>query len=236
MPRPPLIAVTCDTRAAHERDRADHWRYESHSTYADAIVVAGGVPVLLPFAGTCIERYVEMCDGFLLSGGDDPDTQPFGEAVHPEAKILHPARQRFEIELLAALSGSHKPVLGVCLGMQWMALCAGGHLHQHLPDAPGIDDATAAAHMASPHTIEITATDHPYLVPGVVHSRHHQAVANPGTLRIAARADDGVIEAIDDPTRNRFYLGVQWHPERTEDEALGLGLIRKFVDACKTGR
>jgi putative glutamine amidotransferase len=66
-------------------------------------------------------------------------------------------------------------------------------------------------------------------------SAHHQGVTDPGRLRTVALAPDGVIEAIDDPKRP-FYVGVQWHPERGGDDALSLGLLRRFVDACRAAR
>ena len=225
----PIIGITCDTAAGHDVDR---WAYESPHAYSKAVADCGGVPLLLPYELRRIPDYLRLCDGLIFSGGDDPDTTGFGDPIHPKAKLMHHQRQEFESALLAALSDTAHPVLGVCLGMQLMALQAGGRLHQHLPDAPGFDERRAAAHYKSPHAIEPLPGAPQYLQPGVVHSRHHQAVADPGSLRAVAHYD-GVIEAIVGPDSRRFYLGVQWHPECTKHEPLGNGLIRRLVEACR---
>ena len=146
-------------------------------------------------------------------------------------------RQAFELALLAATHHyTEKPVLGVCLGMQLMALSAGGRLDQHMPDTIGDQ---AAGHINdSRHTIEINGEDS-VLNAGIsidgcqVVSRHHQAVADAGSLRVIATSPDGVIEAIDDPGRP-FFLGVQWHPERGGEGVINQGLIQRFVSACRS--
>ena len=227
----PIIGITCDTVAGATGEK---WKYESPYQYARCVAQAGGIPFLLPYEAGCIGDYLRLCQGFLLSGGDDPDVTRYGDRLHPKANVMHPQRQAFESGLLAALDATSHPALGVCLGMQLMALHAGGRMHQHLPDAPGFDEGRAGSHRDAPHAISLITGDQPYLPrAGQVHSKHHQAVADPGRLRAIA-AHDGVIEAIDDPANpRRFYVGVQWHPECTADEELGIGLIRRFVEACR---
>ena len=126
--------------------------------------------------------------------------------------------------MLSALDGEQgQPVLGVCLGMQLMGLHNGGKLDQYLPESLK----TAEQHWGN--------KDHPIagaLGDGIVHSHHKQAIIEPGRLKVVARSHDGVIEAIQDNDR-QFYLGVQWHPERTEDDSFGSGLFRQFVYACR---
>jgi putative glutamine amidotransferase len=194
---------------------------------------AGGTPTLLapgesdhaPLAS----EHAELCDAFVFTGGCDPDTSKFGEPTHPSAKVEHPDRQAYETALLAHLAehAPDKPVLGVCLGMQMMALVAGGSLDQHMPDTTP----THAEHMDdNAHPITLCAP-HSVLAAGTVTSWHRQSVDNPGTLRVAARAHDGVIEAIDDPAR-RLYLGVQWHPERTAADAMGQAVFDALVRAA----
>jgi putative glutamine amidotransferase len=160
----------------------------------------------------------------VLSGGDDPATERWGQPTHPRAKPMDPRRQAFEVALLEALDAEGEvPVLGICLGMQLMGLHRGGRLDQFLPEslptaeghAPGRRHAVSGA-----------------LGCGPVHSHHRQALADPGALSVVARAEDGLIEAVRDEARP-FYVGVQWHPERTEDEALGPGLFRSLVDAAR---
>jgi len=243
----PIIGITCDTTerrarrvSAHAPALKERHQYASPFAYAQRVAEAGGVPVLLPFCVERIGEYVSLCDGFLLSGGDDPDTGPFGEAVHAKADVMHAGRQAFEVALIEALREARQPVLGVCLGMQLMALAAGGSLHQHLPEAPGFDAQRAAAHDSAEHAIRCVVDAHPWLPQrGRVFSRHHQAVADAGAMRIAALSvtDDAgppVIEAIDrDAGDGRFYLGVQWHPEQTADRSLGMDLIARFI-RCAT--
>jgi len=224
----PVIGITCDT-AVKPGGRIVH---ESTRAYAEAIARAGGTPVLLPHAVECIDDYLTICRGFVLTGGDDPATEPFGEPTHSAAKVMDPTRQRFETELLRRLDATTHPALGVCLGMQLMALHHGGELDQHLPDSHG--PAAVARHADADHDIEPTLDRHALLnAPGRVHSHHHQAVADPGRLRVVAVCgNDEIIEAIDLPGE-RFYLGVQWHPERTADPALGDALFRSLVDASR---
>ena len=111
-------------------------------TYGEQVLAAGGVPILLQPHHALAGTYLDLCDGFVLSGGDDPIMGDFGEAMHPKAMPVDPARQQFELKLLRLLDDRPDvPVLGVCLGMQYMALHAGGRLNQHLPDThPTADD------------------------------------------------------------------------------------------------
>lgn len=247
MPRPaPTIAITADLPPSADTPPT----YASRCAYADALRRAGALPVLLPPPLTTdpeelhalAEQYADAFDGFLFTGGADPATEPFGEPTHPAANRLHPARQNFELALLAALdtpARRNTPVLAVCLGMQLMTLHHKGALHQHLPDSPHAPSAPDHSDNAL-HTVLPADRAHPFLSrEGRVASSHHQAVRDPGALRVVARAHDGVIEAVDDPAR-AFYLGVQWHPERTPDspdaEHLAGGLFRAFVEQVNRAR
>jgi putative glutamine amidotransferase len=227
----PLIGITTDSR-----EEAAGLMYFARFHYSEAVAAAGGVPVLLPHEPQLAATYVERCDGLLLSGGDDPRMEPFGEPTHPQATPMHERRQAFELAMLEALADRvDKPVLGVCLGMQMMALAAGGSLHQHLPDICP----QAAAHRRQEHEIVLTARDSLLCrLAGcesrssrAVYSNHHQAVSSGGSLRVTAWGPGEVIEAIEDPAR-RFYLGVQWHPERGDDGPLSRGLVASLVRAA----
>jgi putative glutamine amidotransferase len=214
MPTPPLVGITCDLIVHNAIERA-----AAASAYARAVERAGGVPVLLPPVPAMASALFDRIDALVLTGGDDPRTEPFGEPTHPEAVPIHPDRQAFEVALVElAQETPTKPVLGVCLGMQLMALVAGGRLDQHMPDTtPTHEDHQDAEHAVRP------AGKTPF-ASGTVRSRHHQCITDPGRLAVVAEAPDGVIEAIQDPSRP-FYMGVQWHPERTPDSTLGQGLF-----------
>ncbi|MCH7798778.1 MAG: gamma-glutamyl-gamma-aminobutyrate hydrolase family protein [Planctomycetes bacterium] len=210
----PLIGITTDV---------DGDRYQVAASYVAAVTAAGGLGVLLPCEPARAGEYVRRCDGVLLTGGDDPIMEHWASVTHPAAKKIDPLRQAFELALLAALDTDEgPPVLGICLGMQLMGLHRGGALDQHLPETL----ATSARH-GPRNTHEIQGD----LGHGTVHSHHHQALSDAGGLHVVATARDGVIEAVRDESRP-FYLGVQWHPERTPDEKLGAGLFRELVVAA----
>lgn len=223
MPCPhPLIAITADLMIRNERPTAF-----STMTYAHAVLAAGGTPILLPPAPLDTGLLMDRFDGFILTGGDDPVTDPFGHPTHPESVRVLPERQRFETDLITALQDHpEKAALGICLGMQMMGLMAGGVLNQRLPET----HASHADHWEGIHPI--CSHEESVLPSGETYSKHRQAMQDSGALRVVATAHDGVIEAIDDPER-RFYLGVQWHPERTENGLLGQQIIDRFVDAAR---
>ncbi len=224
----PVIGITCDI---HEHPNGV--RVFSYLTYARAIEEAGGTPIFLPPRAEHASAWVDLCDGFVLTGGDDPATEPFGMPTSPHAgPIVHPDRQHFETTLLTILheQAPDIPVLGVCLGMQMMALMAGGLLDQDMRQSCP----THAQHWEADHEVQPVqglSTVPVCTLAGIVRSKHHQAVSDPGTMRIIATAPDGIIEAIDDPGR-RFFVGVQWHPERTDANAVGVGVYRALVNAA----
>ena len=240
----PLIGITCDiVLGSALGGAAVRERHQCPDTYVSAVVKAGGTPILLPPVPELAESHARLCAGLVFIGGDDPRTEGFGAPTHPAATPLHPRRQAYELALLAAIdrvsaerTAAAPATLGICLGMQLMALHKGGMLNQHLPDTL----ATAARHVKDfQHPVIPEPGNHARAMPlsnapsgSLVASNHHQAVSNPGSLRVIARSDDGVIEAVDDPARP-FYVGVQWHPERTADGALGQAIFERLVAACR---
>lgn len=218
----PLIGITTDVVGIDGRERC-----AMYPSYARAVAAAGGVPVLLAHEPGAIDVLIARLNGFVFTGGDDPMMEPFGVATDPRATRLHPDRQAFETALLRRLAESRPetPVLGICLGMQMMALVAGGTLEQYMPDR---GDA-AALHWEHEHAI--VGGPGWRFGGGPVLSRHKQAVSAAGGMRVAATAPDGVIEAVDDPARP-FYLGVQWHPERTADAGCGADIFAALVRAA----
>ena len=211
----PIIGITSD---------ATEEKYQVSRAYSTMIADAGGTPVILPCLVSGVENYIQICDGFVFTGGDDPIMECWGIETHPKARKIDPERQEFELALLDALDHDlAKPVLGVCLGMQLMGLHAGGKLDQYLPETLS----TAASHWGKKHH-DISGE----LGRGKIQSHHRQAITDAGSLRVVARAEDGVIEAIADPDRT-FYLGVQWHPERSSNVTLGFELFEQLVKTAR---
>jgi putative glutamine amidotransferase len=225
----PIIAVIIGREPAH--------RYSVHRGYVDAIAAAGGLPLVLPaVAGSGPhERVLEVvtqADGLLLTGGGDVDPASYGEPAAPEVYDLDPGRDALEIDAYRAAHTLGVPVLGICRGMQIMAVASGGSLHQHLPSA-GFDHHWEEALQYEPvHEIVVdtgTAAERALAGSVKVNSIHHQAVRDPGSaLRATAWSDDGVIEAVEaDGT-----LGIQWHPERLVDsDERHLAAFRWLVEA-----
>jgi putative glutamine amidotransferase len=226
----PLIGITVSNR---DND-ASNGRYDAKVAYSRAVVRTGGVPIYLPHEPQFAQRYVAICDGIIITGGADPDTAPFGEPPHPLARKIDVRRQAFESALIQAIQhDARRPAtMGVCLGMQMLALHAGGKLDQYMPDTIG--QPATDRHIDKPHTIALCAGDSILSrldSPNApVFSSHRQRVIDAGRMRVIAKADDGTVEAIDDPD-HPFYLGVQWHPEDT-DGPFGDALIERFVHAA----
>ncbi|MCH2133162.1 MAG: type 1 glutamine amidotransferase [Phycisphaerales bacterium] len=191
--------------------------------YTDAVERAGGLPLILPPRPELAQAYVDCCEGILLSGGDDVIMEDWGATTHQEATPVDRRRQDFERAMIAALDRlPQRPVLGVCLGMQLMGIEHGATFDQHLPDTlPTAED----------HRHDAVHQVQGEIFKGVVTSHHHQALRDAGQLEAVAWSHDGLVEGIRDPGRP-FYLGVQWHPERTEDEHLGLGVFRRLIAAA----
>jgi putative glutamine amidotransferase len=219
MKKRPLIGITADLAGDYARNRR---------TYIDMVAAAGGIPVLLPTIAALREEMLDRVDGVVITGGDDIDVSKFGIPLHPKAECMAAERQEAEFALLKALDARpDKAVLGICLGMQMMGVHRGNPLIQHLGDV--LPDADRHRNDAV-HPVE--AERGSLLKSGAVRSWHHQAISEAKGFDIIARSDDGVIEGIVDPKR-RFYLGVQWHPERTEATETGLGVVQTLVEHAR---
>ncbi|WP_200761574.1 gamma-glutamyl-gamma-aminobutyrate hydrolase family protein [Poriferisphaera corsica] len=222
-----IIGITVDTKD----NTWDSGKYQSGLGYSNYVAEAGGIPILLPQRVELVKEYVDLCDGMIFTGGDDLDMAKFGHEQHPKSNLLCQKRQEFETALYNEIhKDSEYPVLAICLGMQLMALMHGGKINQCLPETLE----SHAKHMNDlKHPVELVVNDSVLNdVTGLTTSYHRQAIEDPGDLRIVARDEDGTVEAIDDPSKP-FYLGVQWHPERSARDACGLGTIALVVEAAR---
>lgn len=208
-------------------------------TYVRAVREAGGIPVILPKSSgpEAIDDYLERLDGLLMPGGLDIPPAEYGEEVHPTVEPLKDDRYRFERALGTAwIEKSDKPLLGICLGSQWINVLHGGTLVQDIPSELG------GNHRGTDHTVTLEKGSRLSMIFGetefAVNSNHHQAVGELGkNLRIVARSPDGVVEATETTDAERFLIGVQWHPERMvpEDERQKK-LFKAFVEAAAVVR
>ncbi|WGL50858.1 gamma-glutamyl-gamma-aminobutyrate hydrolase family protein [Nocardioides sp. BP30] len=198
--------------------------------YARAVEAVGGVPVLLPpVASTGAAAGVaDRLDGLVISGGADVDPERYGAAAHPRTAGWRPDRDTWELALLDAAEASGLPVLGVCRGMQLMAVHAGGDLDQHTPDLVRHDEHSPGGDAFGTTTVAVEpGTRLAGLLresTAAVACHHHQSVRSAPGFAVAARAADGTLEAIEAPGP-RFCVGVQWHPETVADIGLLTGLV-----------
>ena len=194
--------------------------------YVEAVTMAGGRAVLLP-PDDLDADVLRVLDGLVLSGGADLGPELYGAECEPLTDT-RPERDASEMLLTRAALEADLPVLGVCRGMQLLAVAAGGRLHQHLPDLLGHDKHRPAPGVYGEHEPSFVPRSRIAGLMGddrSVHCYHHQGVADAGTLVVTGRTADGVIEAVEDPAR-RFVLGVQWHPEVVRDQRLFGALVR----------
>ncbi|KYH45358.1 gamma-glutamyl-gamma-aminobutyrate hydrolase family protein [Branchiibius sp. NY16-3462-2] len=207
-------------------------------SYVAKVAAAGGIPLLIPPIDDADEEWaravLETLDGLLLTGGDDVAAARYGQDPHPAAQ--EPSSQRDECELLLARVSRDLdlPVLGICRGIQVMAVAAGGTLIQHLPDDYSRVDHPSGGGVFGSHPVQILPGSVLHDLLGdrfEVPTYHHQAVREAPGYEIAARADDGVIEAMVDPGA-RWRIGVQWHPEEASD----LRIFEAFVAAATGNR
>jgi gamma-glutamyl-gamma-aminobutyrate hydrolase PuuD len=197
-------------------------------SYLRAIEAAGGRALLVPPSEEGIEETLDALDGLLFSGGSDLDPAEYGQEPHPETNGVRPDRDRGELALLTAALERDMPVLAVCRGSQVLNVARGGDLVQHLPDAVGDEKHKHTPGVFADHGVELKAGSRLGSLLGdraPVKSHHHQGFGRVGEgLVEAAWADDGTLEALEDPGK-RFAVGVLWHPEEGEDAALFQALV-----------
>ncbi|MET7393928.1 gamma-glutamyl-gamma-aminobutyrate hydrolase family protein [Dactylosporangium sp. NPDC005572] len=197
-------------------------------SYVRMVRDAGARPVVLPpDAGDDAAGLVGRLDGLVLAGGADIEPSQYGAEAHPTTKT-RPDRDAGELAVLRAALDADLPVLGVCRGMELLAVAYGGTLYQHLPDLLGNDRHQPAPGVYGAHPARFATGSRAAEIFGPaaeVNSYHHQGVDKPGTLTVTGWSDDEVTEAVEDPAR-RFVLGVQWHPEEASDVRPFAALVR----------
>ena len=215
--------------------------------YEAAIERAGGEILRLDRTVHKPADVIASVDGLLLPGGGDVLPSLYGEAAHPAFSAAETGRDDYELELARRALEANLPLLAICRGAQVLNIACGGSLVQHIPDQVGTlvnhvlpEPSHAIAHdvwVTSGSLLEALMREQLEGDTCAVNSRHHQAPAALGKGLVAsATAPDGVIEAIEHPSK-RFCLGVQWHPEnfyRTgEFRALFEGLIKAASETTR---
>lgn len=201
------------------------------SDYARSVEAAGGVAILIPPTQPYAEAarsVVARVDGLVIAGGADVDPEKYAEPAHPTTGAPRPDRDAWELALLDAAAETRIPVLGICRGMQVMAVHAGGTLDQHVPELVDHEGHSPGGDVYGQTGIRIAEGSRLAALldaaPAVA-CHHHQAVrAHPGFMPVAW-ADDGLLEAIEDPT-HPFRIAVQWHPEVGTDRGLFAALVK----------
>jgi putative glutamine amidotransferase len=199
-------------------------------SYVHAIERAGGRPLVVPPSEDSIDETLAVLDGIIFSGGSDLDPAHYGAVPHPETDDAREVRDRAELALLTAALERDMPVLAVCRGSQVLNVALGGDLVQHLPDTLGHEGHRHTPGAWSDHEVKLEPESRVGGLLGErtpVKSHHHQGYGRIGEgLRETGWADDGTVEALEDPSK-RFAVGVLWHPEEGEDLALFEALVEE---------
>jgi putative glutamine amidotransferase len=189
----------------------------TNDSYVLAVKEAGGVPIVLPNgdgSSDKIAEYLDLLDGLIMPGGADIPPSEWGEEPHPTTQILEENRYLFEKELITTwIKKTNKPLLGICLGSQWINVAHGGSLIQDIPSEFGVN------HRGVTHQVTLESSSRLCEIFGetklLVNSFHHQAVGRLGEgLKLVAKSPNGIVEATETTDPDRFLIGVQWHPEK----------------------
>lgn len=226
----PVIGVTC----YQEHATWGAWDMEAALLprwYPDLLQAAGARVVLLPQDADPDVSVLDRLDGLVIVGGADVDARLYGEAPHATADAPREVRDASDLALYRGARERGMPVLGICRGLQVMAVAHGGSLHQDMPEVSSLvhrerpGQFVEHAAKAEPGTLaaRIFGTDD-----FIVNSSHHQGVKDPGTLTVSGYAADGTIEICEDPSAD-FVIGVQWHPEHPDRRVADRSLIDAFL-------
>lgn len=232
----PVIGLTCSI---------DDQKHFLNNDYAEAIVRAGGIPLVIPVGTeTDVVQIAGLVDGLMMTGGNDPNPLLFGQEPHPKLGEVNPERDALELELARHFLYLNKPMLGICRGMQVMNIAVGGTLYQDLSQHKRelIQHNQDAPRTHPSHYVHVEEGSLLHRIAGTdritVNSYHHQAVWDVApSFTASGIASDGIIEAIES-RRHRFVIGVQWHPEglALKGDPFSLRLFEQFVTICATGR
>ena len=190
--------------------------------YVESVERAGGRPLLVPPSDNAVDETLDVLDGIIFSGGIDIDPERYGAERHPATDPAQAHRDNGELRLLEAALDRDMPTLAICRGFQLLNVLRGGDLIQHLPEEVGHEGHRETPGVFSQHPVEVTPGTRLESILGprheAVRSSHHQGVGRVGEgLVESAHAEDGSLEAIEDPSK-QFAVGVLWHPEMEDED------------------
>jgi putative glutamine amidotransferase len=218
--------------------------------YIEAARLAGGLPLVVPFAELDeLDALIALADGVLLTGSpSNVHPRHFGQEVHDPAEPLDEVRDDWVLPLIPRVVANGIPLLAICRGLQELNVALGGSLHQAVQELPGKrhhrmpKDQPEEVEYGPAHAIDLAAGGLLERLLGrariEVNSLHGQAIDRlASALRIDAVAGDGVIEAVSCRNTSAFALGVQWHPEwRAEHNPHSMRIFAAFGEACDAYR
>lgn len=231
----PIIGITSHV----EMD----YKHTLSNDYIQAIIQAGGIPVILPIGTDAdVAEMSDRIDGLLVTGGGDIDPTLFGEEPLQGLGMISPGRDSFEMLIVEKALAADKPILAICRGIQIMNIAVGGDMYQDIYsqiDGKLLQHQQNAVRAHLAHFVDVASGSLLADIAGKerfkVNTYHHQAVRNvPAPLKVTGTASDGIIEAIES-TEHKFVLGVQWHPEplAAAGEEVSKRIFEKFVESCK---
>ncbi|MDL2280888.1 gamma-glutamyl-gamma-aminobutyrate hydrolase family protein [Selenomonadales bacterium OttesenSCG-928-I06] len=237
----PIIGMTASPGVVKEGIHIGYSIQFLYDSYISSVEQAGGTPLILPTIKPLkmIKQYASAIDGLILTGGGDINPILFGEEPIPELGEVEYDRDIFEIELVRLVLAKKKPVLAICRGVQILNVACGGTLYQDLnPTEFRVQHKQKTTGDFASHTVYIknnTILQEIFGEKVATNSFHHQGIKDVANgFKVAARSEDGVVEAIEYLDKDNFVVGVQWHPERmTEKHDNMLSLFKKFVEAVK---
>lgn len=252
MTKKPVIGINGDFRPARKDAGALSW---FNTGYYDCVTASkietagnnkarncpGGLPLLIPpFVDEAdIEATLDMCDGLVLTGCHlDLSIGRLQMDTHPANRPMPSRREEFDFRLCELAVDRKLPVLAIGSGMQLLNVVCGGTVFRHIPEE--VQRCLQHRDPVEPnlrHLLEIEEGTLMFDIYGPgeirVNSQHHMAVDQLAPcFKLAARTNDGVVEAYESILDDWFVMGVQWHPENDTASRLDMQIFEVFVQAC----
>ncbi|MBA3723003.1 MAG: gamma-glutamyl-gamma-aminobutyrate hydrolase family protein [Parachlamydiaceae bacterium] len=239
----PIIGILANIEIIDKDPFFGQERSSLNQNYIKAVIMAGGTPIMLPVVQdkTLIQSQMDLIDGLLLTGGYDVHPNLYGEEPHTDIGYVRLDRDHYEIEALKIAHEQHKPIFGICRGLQLMNVAFGGSLYQDLRHSNSpvrIQHSQQAPMHVAWHCVDVLPSTQLFKIVGQetlgTNSFHHQSINKlaPGFI-VNAKAKDGIIEGIEKKD-HPFFMAVQWHPERMLDHDVNmLKLFQIFVSKAK---